>query len=138
KDRTRIGRLHRQLRLQTDEVATDRRHGQRAVAPYIADGAVALERAVDLDAVPFLGMAHVVDRDVVVLAPEEGDGVKRLAVAEHVPGSRLALPLGHYPMLDSDAVACVWIRPPRDVACGKNAGHARFEILVDADPAVDG
>ena len=44
--------------------------------------------AVDRQLVPFLGMADIVDRDVVVLAPEERHGVELLAQAEHVAAPR--------------------------------------------------
>jgi hypothetical protein len=41
--------------------------------------------------IPLIGMADIVDRDVVVLAPEEGDGGKSLAVPEHVDNSLMGM-----------------------------------------------
>ena len=46
-------------------------------------------------------MADVVDRDVLVLAPEERDRGIALAAAEQVARGRLALPLGDDPVLDA-------------------------------------
>ena len=58
--------------------------------------------AFDLERVPAFGMADIVDRDVVMLAPEERHGGEILALAQHVarrvpgPGAR------HHPMLHAD------------------------------------
>ncbi len=51
--------------------------------------------------------------------------------------ARLALPLGHHPVLDADALARIGVRPAGDVAGGVDAGRAGLEIFVDADAAVD-
>src|SRR3546814_9262630 len=61
--------------------------------------------AVDLDPIPSFGMADVVDHDVVMLAPEEGDRREAFSPAEHVACRRRTLPLGDRPMLDADIVA---------------------------------
>ena len=50
----------------------------------------------------------------------------------------LSLSFGHHPVLDSNAFAGVGIGPARDISCRKHSGHARFEVLVDSDAAVDG
>ena len=84
-----------------------------------------------------LRVADVVDRHVVVLAPEEGHGVESVTLAQDVSRRRLALTLRHDPVLDPDALAGVRIRPARDVAGGKDAGSAGLEPLVHQDPAVD-
>src|SRR5690606_37103394 len=94
--------------------------------------------AVDLDRVPFLGVADIVDRHVVMLAPEERHVVERRAFAEHVKSSGLALALGNHPVLDTDALPRNRIGPARDIAGGKDAGDAGFETFVDADTAVEG
>src|ERR1019366_6516680 len=94
------------------------------------------ERAVDANAVPLLGVADVVDGDVVVLAPEKRHGGEALAPPQHVAGRDLALALRHDPVLDAHAIAGPGIGPARDVARGEHAGRAGFEILADGDPAV--
>jgi len=64
--------------------------------------------------------------------------LESFATAEDVSGRHLSLPLRHHPMLNPDALTCVGIGPPRDVARSEDARHARFEVLVHGDPAVDG
>src|SRR6202040_3371433 len=68
-----LGRaLHRDLRLQAGAVAIDRGNGEHAPAAAIAQQAIARrDVALDRDVVPRLGMADIVDRHVVMLAPEE-------------------------------------------------------------------
>src|SRR5262249_5479305 len=74
----------------------------------------------------------------VMLAPEERYCIEALAIAEHVSGRSLSQSLGDDKVLDTDAVAGMRVRPPRDVARGENARRAGLEILVDDDPAIDG
>ena len=95
-----------------------------------------LERAVDVNRVPLLGVADVVDRDVVVLTPEERDGIEALAIPQHVAGGDLALALRDDPVLDADALAGTRIGPARHVPCGEDPGRARFEVLVHGDATV--
>jgi hypothetical protein len=71
-----------------------------------------------------------------VLAPEERHGVESLVRAQHVASGNLALPLGNDPVLDANAFARIRIGPPRDVARGKNAGHARLQVLVHGDAVI--
>ena len=94
--------------------------------------------AVDRQLVPFLGVADIVDRDVVVLAPEERHGVELLAQAQHVERRGLALALGDHPVLDADRLAAVRIGPAGDVAGGEDARRAGLEKRVDHDAAIDG
>src|SRR5262245_15905328 len=82
-------------------------------------------------------MADIVDRDVIVLAPEKGDGGKFLAATKHIERSRLALALCHHPMLDANLFAGVRIGPASNVASGEDAGDARFEIGVDDDTSIN-
>src|SRR5687767_224607 len=69
--------------------------------------------AVDRDLVPSLGMTDIVDRDVVVLAPEERHSVEFLPPSEHIERRGSPLPLGNHPMLDPNVFATVRIGPPR-------------------------
>src|SRR6516164_10583371 len=82
-------------------------------------------------------MADVVDRHVVVLAPEERNLGKSLLLAENVARCRLTLPLGHDPMLDPQILAGMAIGPPRDVAGGKDTRHAGFKVFIHCDAAID-
>src|SRR5262245_51243667 len=81
-------------------------------------------------------MADIVDRDVVVLTPEEGDCIKFLTVAEHVESRGLALALGYHPVLEAYHLAEMGIGPPRDVAGGEDRGLGGLEIGVHGDAAV--
>src|SRR6516162_6477229 len=90
-----------------------------------------------LDVVPGGGMADVVDRDVVVLAPKERHHSIALAAAEQVARGRLPLPLGDDPVLDAQLLAAIWVRPAGNIASGENAWHACFEVLVDHHAAID-
>src|ERR1700678_110672 len=86
----------RALPLQADfgfearEIAEDRGHRKRASGPTHAQQAVlARDIAFDGEFVPLLGVAHIVDGHVVVLAPEEGNRFERLAAAPPVVWRRL-------------------------------------------------
>ena len=89
------------------------------------------------DLVPRGGVADVIDRHVVVLAPEERDGSIALAPAEHVARGDLTLPLGNDPVLDAQPLAAVRIGPAGDVPGGENTGGAGFEIFIDEHAAID-
>src|SRR5262245_66480110 len=82
-------------------------------------------------------MPDVVDRHVVVLAPEERNFGKSLLLAENVARCRLTLPLGHDPMLDSQILAGMGLGPSRDVAGGNDSRHAGFYVFVHRDPAIE-
>src|SRR5262249_11428814 len=129
--------LHRNFTLEAFAIAEDSRHGKPASAAQICDGAIVIvERAVDLHVVPPIGVADIVDRDVVVLPPEERYGLETLATAEDIASGRLPLPLGDDPMLDANVVAGVRIGPSRDIAGGEDPGSARLEVLVDGDAVI--
>ena len=74
------------------------------------------DAAGDVGAVPALGMPHIGNRNVVMLAPEEGDDLARDLLAEHVLGGDLAETLGDHPVFDADLLARVSIGPARDVS----------------------
>src|SRR5262249_2627623 len=93
--------------------------------------------AVLLDVVPGGGMADVVDRDIVVLAPEKRDrGIALAATAQVARGAR-AWPLGDDPVLDAQPLAAVGVGPAGNVACGEDAGHAGLEVFIDHHAAID-
>src|SRR5574338_1609683 len=65
--------FHRQLRLEALAVTKDARHRKDPITgPIPRARVVLLQAAVDVDGIPALGMADVVDGDIVVLAPEKG------------------------------------------------------------------
>ena len=83
-------------------------------------------------------MTDIVDRHVVVLAPEERHRVEALALPEHVARGGLALALGHHPVLDANVLAGVRIGPARDIARGVDAGRRWFRgYAFDDDAAID-
>ena len=87
-------------------VAEDRGHRQHLAITTIAHQAVArFDVAFNVEIVPFLGMPDVIDRHVVVLAPEERNLGKPLPLAEHVARRRLALALGDHLVLDPEILA---------------------------------
>src|SRR5262245_7843987 len=82
-------------------------------------------------------MAHIVNRDVVVLTPEKWHICKYFAAAENVSCGRLPLPLGDHPVLNPDPLTGPAIWPAGDVAGRKNPGRAGLQIFVDDDAPVD-
>src|SRR4029079_7709444 len=84
-----------QFGLETGAVTSDRGDRDGPAFHPVSDRAVApLEAARDLHVVPPGGVADVGDRDVVMLAPEEGHGGKRLPPPQDVACGRLPLALG--------------------------------------------
>lgn len=78
--------------MQTFQFTSDIRHGESLVAPPKRDSAVMLERiAIDLDAIPMLCMADVMDADVILQSPEERYCRKAFSFAENIPCSNDAL-----------------------------------------------
>src|SRR5262249_50385144 len=127
------------LGFETRCVAVNRGDGEdTAAAPVGHRRVLRAEAAVDFDGVPLLGVPDIVDAHVVVLAPEERDGVEALAQAEHVLCGNLTLALGHTPVLDANAVAGMRVGPPRDVTRREHAGNAGLQILVDRESPVGG
>src|SRR6266446_3464990 len=130
--------FHRRLLPEIIDVAEDRGHREHLAVATIAHEAVAcFDVAVDVEIVPALGMPDIVDRHVVVLAPEERNLGKSLPLAENVARRRLTLPLGNDPMLDPQILAGMGIGPPRDVAGGKDSRHAGFKVFIHCDAAID-
>ncbi len=82
---TRRASFKPHLGLQTRDVTIDRRHGERASAAFLAHEAIpGGDVSLDGEFVKSLGMADVVDGDVVVLAPEERRRGEFFALADHV------------------------------------------------------
>jgi hypothetical protein len=64
--------LHHNFGLKTLEVAKDRSDSCHASVPFEAEKAVFVhDIAVDLDLIPGFRVTDIIDRDVIVLAPEE-------------------------------------------------------------------
>src|SRR5262249_5253327 len=130
--------LHGALGLEALAIAEDTGHRAHATAIAIAhDGIASLEIPVDFDRVPALGVADVVDRDVIMLAPEEWHVGKGRAVARDRAGAGLALPLGDDPMLDPDEAATARVRPSRGIADRIDARGRRLEMSIDDDTVVN-
>src|SRR5262249_61403763 len=86
----------------------------------------AFERPVDLHRVPVLGVAHIPDRHVVVLAPEERHGIEALAASQHVARGDLTLTLGDDPVLDTDSLTGMRIRSAYRVAGREHSSRSGF------------
>jgi hypothetical protein len=56
--------------------------------------------AFDHNFIPLLGMTDVVDRNIVVLTPEEWDRIGLFTLRQHITRGNLPLALGHNPMLN--------------------------------------
>src|SRR2546429_2725756 len=121
--------LHHELGLEARDITVDRRDRQRALATAIAHQAIARgDIAFDLDVVPGRGVADIVDRHIVVLAPEERGLPEPLVDAQHVAGGELTVALGDDPMLDADAVRRISAGPAPDVAGGVKERAAALAI----------
>ena len=81
--------------------------------------------------IPSFRVADVVDREVVVLAPKEGDRIEGLLRPQDIECRDLTLTFRDHPVFDPDAIAGMRIGPARDVARGEDAGRAGFEELID-------
>ena len=125
--------------MQSFEVATDHRDGQRPAGTLERDSAVARgELPVDSGCVEGFRMPHIGEAEIVLLGPEERDRIEALPPTEDVAGRRLSLALGHHPVFDADALAGESIRPARDVAGREDATHAGLQVFVHGDASIDG
>src|SRR5580704_19560512 len=92
--------------LEAREIAEDRDDRERATrAPHAHQAVLIGDIAFDDEVIPALGVAHIVDGHVVVLAPEERNRIERLAPAQHVESRGLTLSFRHDPMLDANGLA---------------------------------
>src|SRR3989442_11516991 len=124
--------FHFHLGFEAFAIAKYRGDGELLVAATVDDRAIVIfEAPVDVDRVAGLGVADIVDCDVVMLAPEEGDRIESLAAAEDIARCSLSLAFGDDTMLDADALAGMWIGPPGDVAGSEHTRGAGLEVLVD-------
>src|SRR5262245_8035787 len=131
--------FHGQFGLEAGDIAVDRGDGQGAPAAPIADQAVLGGNfTIDGDLIPGLCMPDIVDRQVVMLAPEKWHGSKFLAQPQHVEGGGLPLPLGHHPMLDANRAAAIGVGPASNVAGGEDTRRPGLEIAVNQHATVDG
>src|SRR6478672_8298290 len=75
--------LHRKLGLEACEIAVDRSHRKHPAFALVFQQAILRgDIAVDGDFVPLLGVADIIDRHIVMLAPEERHGIEGLALAQ--------------------------------------------------------
>ena len=81
-------------------------------------------------------MPDIVDRRVVVLAPEKRYRIKSFSLAKDISRCDLTLTLRDHPMLDADLFSGVRIRPTGDIACGKDTGNASFKVLIDHNATI--
>src|ERR1700738_2475222 len=131
--------FHGGLSLQALEISRDGYSSESATAFLVRHGTIARIKApIDLDSLPLLGVAHVIDSHVVVLTPEEWNSVKLFATAKNILGCDLTLSFSHHPLLDANPLAGVRIGPAGCIASCEDSGHAGFEVFVDFDTPIDG
>ena len=95
--------LHHDLGLKTFKVAKDRGDcGHTSVALKAEEAVFAHHISVDQDLVPRLRVTDIIDRDIVVLAPEKRHLGEGCALPKHVESRGLSLTLGDNPMLDTE------------------------------------
>src|SRR3954469_16657670 len=91
------------VRAEALAISPDGHRGEELAGHAVAHMAVArVGIALDVDAIPLFCVAHVVNRHVVVLAPEEGRVLESLRLAEHVQRRDLSLTLRQHPVFDAD------------------------------------
>ena len=130
--------FHGGLSPQALQIARDGYDSKSATAFLVCHGTVALiEAPIDLDSLPLLGVAHIVDSHVVVLTPEEWNSVKLFATAKNIPGRYLTLALSNHPVLDANSLAGMRIGPAGGIASCEDSSHAGFEVFVDFDTPID-
>src|SRR6185369_1439212 len=123
--------FHRRLSAQTLEIARNRCDGASAAIFLVGYSAITrIEASVHLNSIPLLSVTDVIDRHVIMLAPEEGDRIELVATAEHILRRGLALSFGDYPMFDANSFPGVRIRPAGGIASGEDSTHRGLEELV--------
>jgi hypothetical protein len=131
-------RLKVEFGAKTVEISINCRDRQLPAVPAIGYGAIAcLGFAIDLGIVPSFRVAHITDPEVILLRPEERDGIKYLAAAKNVARGGLPLTLGDDKMLDPDTFTGKSVRPARDVAGRENPRDTCLKVLVDDDAAIN-
>src|SRR5262245_64356926 len=91
RSRVRCNALHRRFFLEIVDIAEDRGHRQHLPAVAIAHQTVPLvDTAFDVECIPLFRVSDVIDRNVIVLAPEEWNVGKPLPLSEHVARRGLA------------------------------------------------
>src|SRR4051794_10050920 len=130
--------FHRPFLLEAVDVAVDRRDREHLAVEAIAHHAIPrLDVTLDLECVPLLGMTDIVDRKVVMLAPEERDVGETFAPPQDIARNGLALELSSDPVFDPERFPTVRIRPSRDIAGGIDSRRAGLQVCVHDHAAVD-
>src|SRR5688572_20653356 len=105
-----------QLRAEPGVIAVDEGGRHRSSALEVGDRAVAgRDRPIDPRLLPTLAVPDISEAEVVLLRPEERHAVESFARPKDVARRRLALTLGHHPVLDADRFAAKAVRPTGDV-----------------------
>ena len=129
--------FHCCLALKAFQIAGNGSNGEGLSTMFIRYGAVEFrEAAVDLNCIPSLGVAHVIDPHVVVLAPEKGHSVESFALAEDIFCGYLALTFRDDPVLDTYFLSRVQVWPTSNVTCRKDPRDAGLEEFVDHNSAI--
>jgi hypothetical protein len=98
--------LHQDLGLQAFKVAEDRSNSTYSAIALEAENAVfGHDVAFNHDLVPCLRITHIVDWNIVMLAPEKRHSGEGYGVAQHIESRGLSLALGDDPVLNADVFA---------------------------------
>src|SRR5207253_1591353 len=109
--------LEPELRPKARQVAPDSGYGKPLAVAPIGDRTVMRGGiAVDINAIPLLRVAHVVDGQIVMLGPEKRHCRKALPLPEDIPRCHHALALGEHPVFNADALARSRVGPARNIA----------------------
>src|SRR5437660_1971139 len=130
--------FHSALSLQALEISRDGYSGESATALLVHHGTISrIEATVNLNSVPLLSVAHVIDSHVVMLTPEEWNGVKFFTTAKNIFSCYLSHALSNHPVLDANSLAGVRIGPTGGIASCEDSGRTSFEVFVDFDTPID-
>jgi hypothetical protein len=101
------------------------------------DTMACIEAPVDLDSLPLLRLAHIIDSYVVELTPEEWNSVKLFTTAKNIFSCC-------FPIRSATTQCSTRIRAPvfgsgqrRGIAGSEDSGHAGFEIFIDCDTPIN-
>src|SRR5688572_13636657 len=95
------------------EIPVNQRDRQFSAALPIRDRAVSrVKLPIDFGFIPSLGVSNVSEAEIVLLGPEERNGVETFPSTQHLARRRLRLPLRNNPVFDPNSLAGEPVRPP--------------------------
>ena len=112
------------LSLQALEISRDGDSSESTTAFLVHYGTIAcIEAPIDLDSIPLLGVASVIESHVVVLTPEKWNSVKLFATTKNILSCYLSHALSNHPVLDANSFAGGRIGPTSGFADREDSRH---------------